>query len=220
VRIYADEPEEYYTFITPEAYFVLKDWMDFRASYGEKITGDSWVMRDLWQTTNMNYGAKWGLATNPKKLQSIAVKRLLDRALWEQGVRSALPPGVKHYEWKGAHGYRKFYKSRAEQVMKPINVEITMGHDLGVSESYWRPTEREVLEDYLKAVPLLTINGDNLALQKQVDKLTEKTNNSDYVIKAKLQEKDDAIMTLSDQVIKLRADVQELQKQRSNVRSD
>jgi hypothetical protein len=63
--IYAEEPEEYYTFITPEAFGALKDWMDFRASYGEKINGESWLMRDLWQTTNMNYGAKWGLATHP-----------------------------------------------------------------------------------------------------------------------------------------------------------
>ena len=54
----------------------------------------------------------------------------------------ALPAGVKRHEWKGAHGYRKFYKSRAEQVMKPINVEATMGHDLGISESYWKPTRR------------------------------------------------------------------------------
>jgi hypothetical protein len=208
--IYADEPEEYYTFITPEAYSAMKDWMDFRASYGEKITGESWLMRDLWQTTNMNYGAKWGLATNPKKLQSIAVKRLLDRALWEQGIRHTLPPGKKHHEWKGAHGYRKFYKSRAEQIMRPINVEVTMGHDLGLSESYWKPTEHEVLEDYLKAVPLLTINGDNVILQKQVEELTEKTNNNDYFLKAKIQEKDDALVTLSDQVMKLMTEVQKM----------
>jgi hypothetical protein len=124
--------------------------MDFRASYGKKVIPDSWIMRYLWQTTNMKYGVRRGLATNPKRLQSIAVKRLLDSELWEQGLRYALPEGVKHYEWKGTHRYRKFYKSRAKQVMKPINVEITMAHDLGVSESYWRPTEREVLEDYLK----------------------------------------------------------------------
>ena len=56
---------------------------------------------------------------------------------------------------EGAHGFRKFYKSRTEQVMRPINVEITMGHDIGVSESYYKPTEHEVLEDYLKAVDFL-----------------------------------------------------------------
>ena len=98
--------------------------------------------------------------------------------------------------------------------MKPANVEVTMGHDLKTSESYWKPTEREVMEDYLTAVPLLTINGDNLILQRQVEQLTEKTNNNDYLLKAKLQEKDDALVTLSDQVMKLMAEVQELKKQR------
>jgi hypothetical protein len=86
---------------------------------------------------------------------------------------------MKRHEWKAAHGFRKFYKSRAEQVMKPINVEITMGHDIGVSASYYKPTEREVLEDYLKAVDLLTINGDKLILQKQVLELKEKSKDSE-----------------------------------------
>jgi hypothetical protein len=181
--------------------------MEFRTSYGEKITGESWLMRDLWQTTNQNYGARWGLATNPKKLQSIAIKRLLSRALWEQGIRHALPPGVKRHEWKGAHGYRKTFKSRAEQVMLPANVEILMGHDIGISESYWRPTEQEVLLDHLKAVPLLSVSNTsaNLVLQRQVQELKEKSTGSEMITKSALKEKDQEIQALKMEMAEMRS---------------
>ena len=153
-------------------------------------------MRDIWQTTNITYGAKLGLATYPKKLKSSGIKRLLERALWEQGIRHPLSEGIRRHEWKAAHGFRKFYKSRAEQVMRPINVEITMGHNIGVSKSYYKPTEREVLEDYLKAHDLLTINTDKVILQKQVTELKEKSKDNEYIIKGKLHEKDMQIEAL------------------------
>ena len=81
--------------------------------------------------------------------------------------------------------------------MKPINAEITMDHDIGISASYYKPTEREVLEDYLKAQGLLTINADKMILQKQVTELKEKSKDNEYIIKGKLHEKDVQIEALT-----------------------
>jgi small-conductance mechanosensitive channel len=83
--------------------------------------------------------------------------------------------------------------------MRPINVEITMGHDIGLSGSYYKPKEKDVLEDYLKAVDVLTINAGKTLLQKQVSELKEKAKDGEY-IRAKLQEKDDDIAELKSAV--------------------
>ena len=62
-----------------------------------------------------------------KKLQSVAIKRIIDRALRIQGIRCNLKEGQKRHEFKAVHGFRKFFKTHSEQIMKPINVEILMG---------------------------------------------------------------------------------------------
>ncbi len=151
IVIYAGEPENYYSFITPEAYTALKEWMDFRSSYGEKITGDSWVMRDMWKTTNITYGAKLGYARTPVKLKSSGIRNLIAKALFQQNVRPLLKEGQKRHEFKTAHGFRKFFKTQAEQHMKAANVEMLMGHDLGISKSYYKPQEKEVIGRLFKS---------------------------------------------------------------------
>ena len=45
--------------------------------------------------------------------------------------------------------------------MKPINIEKLMNHSTGISDSYYPATENDVLEDYLKAVEVLTISEEN-----------------------------------------------------------
>jgi hypothetical protein len=89
--------------------------------------------------------------------------------------------------------------------MKPINIEKLLSHSIGISNSYYRPTENELLEDYLKAVESLTINktNNNKKLEKEIEDLREKNESNEYTIRPKMQEKDDAYIALSDQVMKL-----------------
>ena len=98
--VYAREPEEYYCFITAEAFNSLKSWIDYKSDSGEEITGESWLMRDLWQTTDLSYGAQWGLAKYPRKLKASGVKSLIERAMKSQRLAMPLPKGIKRREWK------------------------------------------------------------------------------------------------------------------------
>ena len=114
------------------------EWKDYRIKDGEIVTDESWVMRDLWRTTNVKHGVK-GLATCPRKLTYSGVQKVLDRAVWKQGLRrEPLPEGVKRYPWKLAHGFRKFYKTQAEHArMNTLCVEKLMG--IGLADSYTNP---------------------------------------------------------------------------------
>jgi hypothetical protein len=80
--------------------------------------------------------------------------------------------------------------------MKSLNVEILMGHDIGLADSYYRPSEQELLTDYLQSIDLLTIHNDRSKLEKQVKELKEKSTDTDSVIKARLQEKDEIIESM------------------------
>jgi predicted RNase H-like nuclease (RuvC/YqgF family) len=64
---------------------------------------------------------------------------------------------------------------------------------------YLKPTEQDVLSEYLKAVDNLTIDEAN-RLKTKVEELTTKNESNEYIIKSKLQEKDSEIQDLKRQL--------------------
>jgi hypothetical protein len=91
--------------------------------------------------------------------------------------------------------------------MIPINIKTLMGHSTGISDSYYRPTENDLLEHYLKVVDHLTIKGES-KLKTQVEEIKER----DHIHA-------DAIAILSDQVMKLKEELDKLKKEinKSNI---
>ena len=223
--VYDGEDDAYITFITQSAYRELAQWMKYREEAGEKITGDSWVMRDLWDT---QVKISRGLVSVPKQLTAIGVKRLMERAIWAQGLRNELQAGKKRHPFATNHSLRKYFKTRCELAgMKPINIENLMGHGTGSSDPYYRPTENNLLQDYLKCMDALTVN-DEKTLQTKVEELASKSKDNEYMVNTKLADKEkeiqllrerdsinaDAISNLSDKMQELMTKIQGLERRR------
>ncbi len=155
VKVYGGTPDQYSTFITLEAYKALKEYIEFRLKTGEKVSASSPLVRDLW------YGDKEGkmghFVEKPQRLEPGGVKRLVEDAIRVAGIRPPLEKGKRRHEFQALHGFRKFFKSACERNMKTLHAEILLGHNIGLNANYYRPKEEELLDDYLKAVPELTV---------------------------------------------------------------
>jgi integrase len=224
IIVYAGDNEEYFSFITPEAYFEIEKWIEYRKNCGENINENSWVMRQLWDTKKGYY--HHGTIKNPEKLKSSGIKRLIEDTLWTQGIRKKSNLKKKRYEFQTDHGMRKWFKTQCEiSGMKSINIEILMGHSIGISDSYYKITENELLREYLKAVGFLVISNEN-QLQKQYDKIQLQNQNDIKLVKGKLfekeneiqvlnrndQNKSDAIAALADKINELVLEIERLKK--------
>jgi integrase len=150
IQVYANSKKDrYYTFCTPECAAAIDSYLDYRKRFGEdvlKLKDKAPLIRE-----QFNIDDKLRIQ-NPRFLSDETITHLVDDALKRSGVKTL--------EARRSHAFRKGFKSICEQSgMKSINVELLMGHNIGVSGHYYRPAESGILEDYvIHAVGPLTID--------------------------------------------------------------
>jgi integrase len=186
LQVYSGDPESYVTFITPEACIALDRYLDFRRQHGEVISSFSPLFREkfdpvigLYERLNGDDGCgtihssnqrDTGIALNDGKIKVMAahsVRMYYNRLLYSIGIRKNKK---KRHEFS-VHSFRKYFKTKSEIAgMKPAAVEMLMGHSLGICDSYFKPTEEEILTEYRKAADALSIN-DTQKLKLEVENL-------------------------------------------------
>ncbi|PWU82673.1 MAG: hypothetical protein DLM72_00540 [Candidatus Nitrosopolaris wilkensis] len=172
ISVYKKSRQEYYTFCSPECYNAINAYLSHRKAIGEGITPDSPLFR-IDQQTDIE------LIKDAQPLTYSAVKSRLRLLLLRSGLAKRHPinennkNGRRRNEVASAHGYRKFAITQMGRAKMDGEIrEMLAGHKKW-NYVYLKYSEEDLLQEYLKAVNLLTINEEN-RLKVKVNELEQK----------------------------------------------
>jgi integrase len=154
VRVYSGDKEQYYTFTTPECAKEIDTYLKFRKRRGEIITPESYLIIKRFSKYLKQFS---GL---PFKGESL--RALLQTCITNSGLRQTSDNPYKRKEIPLLHGFRKWFSTQlVEADLKTELRWMLEGHNLKANDpAYVRTTEKNLLKEYYKAVPLLTISNE------------------------------------------------------------
>jgi len=165
--VYSDDlAERYTTFCTPECAAAIRVYLDYRKNGGEEITGDSPLIAQIADPFTYKRNQK----QKPGFLTSDALTHVVNRLQQKAAIfkKEKLSPQKKkgriHKPAMCCHSFRKIFNTRCiENNVNAIVKETLLGHKtkLGLDIHYFRPTEQQLLQEYLKVLDALTVNEEN-----------------------------------------------------------
>jgi integrase len=179
IVIYKGTNNEYYTFCTPEAGQAIDDYLAHRQRCGEKLSfkenSSRWEPSDaplIRQQFDINDLLQ---VRNAQPMDLNAIRKVLTRHLVRVGLRTvehpAAPKSTKRVRKSIslANGFRKFVISNFIKAQLNHEIrELLVDHATMLDLNYFRPSEEEVLGEYVKAVDYLTISAEN-KLRREVE---------------------------------------------------
>lgn len=171
ISVYKKEEEQYTTFCTPECSRYIDQYLEWRKRLGERLQPNSPLIRIVFDPiTQIN---------RPKAASGNVVAKMVHTLLDNTGIRTPiLGEPNQRFELMQCHGFRKFFKTTCiNGGMNPLYSEYLMGHRSGLTKSYFKPTDTELLEGndkalgYVAVIPNLTIYSteeENRKLKQQL----------------------------------------------------
>ena len=178
--LYENTNDEYFTFCSPECATYIDSYLEYRTRSGEKLTKESFLIREQFDVNDFEQVRKQGRSVSKDSisniLQSITVKAGLRKVNHNYTYRERKSVPL-------AHGFRKFFTTQlVNSKVNPEIREMLLEHSIGLSSAYYKPTENEMLDEYMKAVDNLTINPEN-RLRRKVEKLEVEKSQIDSLAK-------------------------------------
>lgn len=169
IDVYSQSPvsDRYFSYCTPECKVAIDTYLDYRRRLHETITDKSPLIRELFNVRKPYF------IEAPRPATPRIIHLALEKALHKAGVNQPTMGLVKgkRREIALSHGYRKFAITMMNKAgVKDTHRRYLTGHaQVGQDASYVLPTEEELLAEYVKAIPLLTIDDKQRIEQENND---------------------------------------------------
>jgi hypothetical protein len=181
---------EYYSFLTSEGSACAESWLFYRQRSGEKIsfnaTTQKWEPYDT-PLFRIQFDVNDLLQVrNPRPMTNRAIREALETHLIRAGIRDVehptetamFPNSTKRI--RKAVSLSKGFRKRAISLFIEAGLnheirELIVDHATQLDQHYFRPTEDQVLQEFLKAEPYLTIDP-SLRLQNEIQTLRVEKN--------------------------------------------
>ena len=164
LTVYAESKDDKYnTLITPECIAAIEAYLQYRKKQCEKITDDSYIIRDKFATFSKRTNRSKPLSENTINKQ---MKHLLRKA------------GLSYEELQPDHSLRRFFNTALMNSDVTYSFkELMMGHSVKLDDVYYdkdnERSQQKILLEYMKAIDALTIN-DEYRLKKEIAEYEEK----------------------------------------------
>jgi integrase len=156
ITVYEGSNSQYFTFCSPECTSYIDAYLDFRTINGEDLNKDSYLIREQFDISDLEQ-----IKNKSKGMSISGIESLLSVILLKSGVR-VISHSQNRKEVARAHGCRKFFTTQCvNSKVNPEIREMLLGHKIGLTSSYYRPTQEEMYHEYQKAIENLTINEEN-----------------------------------------------------------
>jgi len=148
---------KYYTFCTPECVTAIDSYLKFRERSGEKITGDSPLLRKDFDSLFHETARK-----NVIPATYASIRMVVFSTLVKSGLRTIDHTNFRNRkEVKMTHGFRKFFETMLvnSNIHETIIRKLT-GHSdkSNLTQLYSKQTVEEMLSEYSTAIDALTID--------------------------------------------------------------
>ncbi len=185
IWVYArSKSARHYTFATPECTELIDSYLDYRRRLGENTTEKSPLIREMFDTNNPF------IINQPRRLSPRMTQIVLEQALKRSGVNQILQSdGSVRRPVMRSHGFRKFCITQMIKAKVDYNTrEFLVGHKVarGLDYNYDRTSAEDRLEEWSKAIALLTIDPTQ-RLQDKVNNLEDNQAQEIERLRAQLQ---------------------------------